>query len=67
MYAIEKHQGRYNSLCRVVTQSGASCVKPILGDALDFSSCDLPDVEYIAVDPTCSGSGLSSYSLRNVI
>lgn len=57
VYAIEKHPDRYNSLCNVVAQSGASCVKPILGSALNVSATELPDVEYIVVDPTCSGSG----------
>jgi hypothetical protein len=42
-----------------VAKSGATCVKTILGDALHFSHHRLPDVEYIVVDPTCSGSGKS--------
>lgn len=57
VYAIEKHPDRYNSLCNIVAQSGASCVKPMLGSALHVSAAELPDVEYIVVDPTCSGSG----------
>ncbi|KAK3931129.1 28S rRNA (cytosine-C(5))-methyltransferase [Frankliniella fusca] len=60
VYAIEKHPGRFDSLCQIVQQAGASCVKPILGSSLDFTHKELPDVEYIIVDPTCSGSGMTN-------
>lgn len=60
VYAIEKHPGRYGSLCKVVKQSAAACVKTILGNALDYNGSSLPDVEYILVDPSCSGSGMTN-------
>lgn len=60
IYAIEKHPARFDSLCQIVSQAEATCVKPICGSSLDFTHKDLPDVEYIIVDPTCSGTGMTS-------
>ncbi|XP_034249272.1 probable 28S rRNA (cytosine-C(5))-methyltransferase [Thrips palmi] len=60
LYAIEKNRGRYSSLCKVVSNSGATCVKTILGCSINSDGLSLPNVEYILVDPSCSGSGMAS-------
>jgi len=54
--AVEINQRRFNTLCETVEKSGATCVKAINGDVLRHSN-DMSDVEYILLDPPCSGSG----------
>ncbi|KAJ1527892.1 hypothetical protein ONE63_007828 [Megalurothrips usitatus] len=58
IYAIEKNAERFNSLTKIVSQAEASCVKPLLGDSFKYSDKEIPGVEYILVDPSCSGSGM---------
>lgn len=36
---------------------GADCVQVMNKDALLVSGQDYPDVEYLLVDPSCTGSG----------
>lgn len=74
VYATEMNPDRFQTLCNVVKNSGCKNVIPINMDALmlnsendvDNSWCN--DVEYILVDPSCSGSGKHSnkvvYSIR---
>ncbi|XP_026669434.1 probable 28S rRNA (cytosine-C(5))-methyltransferase [Ceratina calcarata] len=58
IYATEINDRRFESLCSQVNKTGATCVKTIKKDALELEPDECPDVEYILVDPTCSGSGM---------
>ncbi|XP_046994813.1 28S rRNA (cytosine-C(5))-methyltransferase [Schistocerca americana] len=58
IYAVERDLKRYDVLKNTVKLSGATCVETLLGDSLSISSSDVPGVEYILVDPSCSGSGI---------
>ncbi|CAG2060626.1 unnamed protein product, partial [Timema podura] len=57
IYAVEKNPNRYETLCELIQKSGAISVKTIRNDALMVDSSSCPFVEYILVDPTCSGTG----------
>ncbi|KAI5150958.1 25S rRNA (cytosine2278-C5)-methyltransferase [Nematocida ausubeli] len=58
VYAIEKDIDRYTILREMVEKSGAENIVTIHGDFLGISHGTLPGVEYILVDPSCSGSGM---------
>ncbi|XP_001605827.2 probable 28S rRNA (cytosine-C(5))-methyltransferase [Nasonia vitripennis] len=58
IYAIEMKDTRYRTLCDFVTNANASCVETIQADALTISPEFYPNIEYILVDPSCSGSGM---------
>ncbi|XP_069683821.1 28S rRNA (cytosine-C(5))-methyltransferase [Periplaneta americana] len=58
LYAVEMGQKRYQTLCNQVEKSGATCVKTLHCDALTLDSTQCPGVQYILVDPSCSGSGM---------
>ncbi|EDV48518.2 probable 28S rRNA (cytosine-C(5))-methyltransferase [Drosophila erecta] len=60
IYSVELDHVRYETLCEITEQAGCEIVKPILGDALDLTSERFADVEYILVDPSCSGSGMQN-------
>ena len=51
------HSDRYKILSEMVQKMDCSCVKTVLDDSLNLSNKLYPDVEYILVDPTCTGSG----------
>lgn len=57
VYACEKNEKRFQTLNNLIEKSGASCVKTLNKDVLTLTSNECPDVEYILVDPSCSGSG----------
>ncbi|KAL1497604.1 hypothetical protein ABEB36_008534 [Hypothenemus hampei] len=58
IYAVEQDKGRFETLKIKVESSGATCVQLINKDVLECNNTDFPDVEYIIVDPSCSGSGM---------
>ncbi|XP_043656981.1 28S rRNA (cytosine-C(5))-methyltransferase [Drosophila teissieri] len=60
IYSVEQDHERYTTLCDISEQAGCKIVKPILGDALSLTSDRFKDVEYILVDPSCSGSGMQN-------
>ncbi|XP_046391092.1 28S rRNA (cytosine-C(5))-methyltransferase isoform X2 [Ischnura elegans] len=60
VYAVEKDPKRYKTLCSFVEEAGATCVKTILGDSVQLKPEEVPGVEYILVDPSCSGTGIVS-------
>ncbi|KAH8417243.1 hypothetical protein KR222_007042 [Zaprionus bogoriensis] len=60
IYAVEQSKERYQSLCKITDEAGCQIVTPILGDALTMDDTNCPDVEYILVDPSCSGSGMQN-------
>lgn len=57
VYAVEYNQKRFDTLKKMVELSGATCVKTINRDVITITEKDCPNIEYILVDPSCSGSG----------
>ncbi|XP_039296456.1 uncharacterized protein LOC111061344 isoform X2 [Nilaparvata lugens] len=62
VYAIERQQNRYDDMVNIVTSLGATCVKAIHNDAGLVGPDTCENVEYIVVDPSCSGSGMQGRS-----
>ncbi|XP_052836300.1 28S rRNA (cytosine-C(5))-methyltransferase [Drosophila gunungcola] len=60
IYAVEQSTERYRALCNITEEAGCEIVSPILGDALHLDAQRCPDVEYILVDPSCSGNGMQN-------
>ncbi|XP_063377769.1 28S rRNA (cytosine-C(5))-methyltransferase [Cydia fagiglandana] len=58
IYAVEQNEQRYKTLCDFVEKTGSKCVETINKDALALRRGDYDDVEYILLDPSCSGSGM---------
>ncbi|XP_063359881.1 28S rRNA (cytosine-C(5))-methyltransferase [Cydia amplana] len=58
IYAVERNEDRYKTLCDFVEKTGSKCVETIHKDALEIRRGDYDDVEYILLDPSCSGSGM---------
>lgn len=66
VYAVEKDPKRYQILEAMVADSGATCVKTLNKDVLDCGPEDFPGVEYILVDPSCTGSGIFCLNMREI-
>ncbi|VEN48827.1 unnamed protein product [Callosobruchus maculatus] len=62
VYAVERDTKRVGILKHIVGSSEATCVKVINKDVLDCAKKDFPGAEYILVDPSCSGSGMTERS-----
>ncbi|XP_067619855.1 28S rRNA (cytosine-C(5))-methyltransferase [Eurosta solidaginis] len=60
IYAIEQNAERYKLLCNMTEIAGCEIVEPINADALTIDNARCPAVEYILVDPSCSGSGMQN-------
>ncbi|XP_045781577.1 28S rRNA (cytosine-C(5))-methyltransferase-like [Maniola jurtina] len=58
IYAVERDNKRYQTLCQLVEATGSKCVQTLCKDSLQIRRGDLDDVEYILLDPSCSGSGM---------
>ncbi|XP_043799018.1 28S rRNA (cytosine-C(5))-methyltransferase-like isoform X2 [Apis laboriosa] len=58
IYAVEKDEHRYKTLCEQIKLTNASCVETINKDSLTLETNEYSKVEYILVDPSCSGSGM---------
>lgn len=58
LYAVELNNERFESLNNVVMKANATCVKTINADVIQLETRNYQDVEYILVDPSCSGSGI---------
>ncbi|KAF9408837.1 hypothetical protein HW555_011611 [Spodoptera exigua] len=58
VYAVERNEKRYQVLCDFVHKTGSTCVEALHKDALEIKKGDLDSVEYILLDPSCSGSGM---------
>ncbi|CAG9783545.1 unnamed protein product [Diatraea saccharalis] len=58
IYAVERNEKRYKTLCDFVEKTDSKCVKTLHRDSLDIKRGELDDVEYILLDPSCSGSGM---------
>ncbi|XP_052760482.1 28S rRNA (cytosine-C(5))-methyltransferase-like [Mya arenaria] len=60
VFAFDKDKKRVEILKKMVTTAGATCVTPVFKDFLSVDPTDssYARVEYILVDPSCSGSGM---------
>ncbi|XP_073944343.1 nop2/Sun-like domain containing protein 5 [Choristoneura fumiferana] len=66
IYAVERNEKRYQTLCDFVAKTGSKCVQTIHKDALEIRRGDYDDVEYVLLDPSCSGSGME-FCVHNYI
>jgi 25S rRNA (cytosine2278-C5)-methyltransferase len=60
IYAVEMNARRYETLVEMVQGTNATIVQTINRDVLEVKDEDVPKVEYILLDPSCSGSGMLS-------
>ncbi|KMQ83808.1 methyltransferase nsun5 [Lasius niger] len=58
VYAVEIDAKRFETLFRQIKTTHSSCVKPLNQDVLTLDPKQYSHVEYILVDPTCSGSAV---------
>lgn len=58
IYATEIGKKRFQTLNKIVESSGATCVDMLNVDVTTLTAKECPEVEYILVDPSCSGSGI---------
>lgn len=66
IYAIEQNAERYKVLCKMTEEAGCRIVETKNNDSLLITAEECPDVEYVLVDPSCSGSGMQNrMSLAN--
>lgn len=59
IYAVEINKKRFATLEKIIESAGATCIKSINEDVLRLKTDICPNTEYILVDPSCSGSGIS--------
>ena len=57
LYAIEKNRRRFNELNDNLKSAGVKCARTLNEDFLE-TSIPCEEIEYILLDPTCSGSGI---------
>ncbi|XP_055905914.1 28S rRNA (cytosine-C(5))-methyltransferase [Eupeodes corollae] len=60
IYSVEQSSERYRTLCEMVEAAKATIVEPINADALRLDGSAYDAVEYILIDPSCSGSGMQN-------
>jgi len=60
IYAVEMSPKRYATLVEMVANSKTTIVQTMNRDVLEVNDEDVPNVEYILLDPSCSGSGMLS-------
>jgi 25S rRNA (cytosine2278-C5)-methyltransferase len=60
IYAVEMNPKRYNTLVELVEGTQTSIIQCINRDVLQVTAEDVPNVEYILLDPSCSGSGIAN-------
>lgn len=57
VYAVDVNKSRLKTLEQLMEATGVTCVKVIENDVLRITNIECPLIEYILVDPSCSGSG----------
>jgi len=68
IYAVEIDVKRFGTLCSFIEKTQSSCIEAINQDALTLDPQRYSQVEYILVDPSCSGSGKNPlYSVITII
>lgn len=55
IYGVEMNTRRYATLLEMISATGSSIIQPINRDVLEITDEDVPNVEYILLDPSCSG------------
>jgi putative methyltransferase len=58
IYAVEMSTKRFEILNEMVEGTQATIVQTLNKDVLEVTAEDVPKVEYILLDPSCSGSGM---------
>lgn len=58
IFAVEMNPRRYATLVEMIEGTQATIVQTINRDVLEVKDEDVPKVEYILLDPSCSGSGM---------
>uniref|UniRef100_A0A336MU80 CSON001424 protein n=1 Tax=Culicoides sonorensis TaxID=179676 RepID=A0A336MU80_CULSO len=58
IYAVEKDADRFKLLCETIEASGVKICQTIHSDITSIGPEQTPKVEYILLDPSCSGSGM---------
>lgn len=58
IFAVEMNPRRFETLVEMVQGTGATIVQTINRDVLEVQDGDVPKVEYVLLDPSCSGSGM---------
>ncbi|XP_026742575.1 probable 28S rRNA (cytosine-C(5))-methyltransferase [Trichoplusia ni] len=66
IFAVERNEKRYQTLSEFVVRTGSTCVETFHKDSLEIKRGDMDDVEYILLDPSCSGSGMD-FCVHNYI
>ncbi|XP_045515459.1 28S rRNA (cytosine-C(5))-methyltransferase [Pieris brassicae] len=66
IYAVERNEQRYQTLCDFVNKTESKCVTTMHRDSLDIKKGECDDAEYIILDPSCSGSGMQ-LSIHNYV
>lgn len=59
------NEKRYTTLCDFINHAQATIAQPIKADALTITAEQYPNIKYIVVDPSCSGSGMDRFEIRN--
>ena len=58
VYAVERSTKRCDTLRKIVECAGAGSIVTVINkDFLDLDPSEYDEVEYIVLDPSCSGSG----------
>lgn len=58
IFAVEMNPKRYETLVEMIEGTQATIVQTMNRDVLELTDEDVPKVEYILLDPSCSGSGM---------
>lgn len=66
IYAVDHDKLRYKTLLETVKRSNLKCVKPVFADVLRFHQRKAATVDYILLDPSCSGTGKFFFVLFDV-
>ncbi|XP_053678542.1 28S rRNA (cytosine-C(5))-methyltransferase [Anopheles nili] len=56
LYAVERDEKRYETLCKFTAKF--EVIKTIQADCLKVTDEQVPGVQYILLDPSCSGTGM---------
>lgn len=65
IYAVEHDKLRYKVLLETIKRCNLKCVTPYRDDVLKLSRIRHSEIDYIALDPSCSGTGnVVCYSLH---
>lgn len=60
IYSVEMNTKRYGILVETIEGTKSNIVQTINRDVLEIKDEDVPNVEYVLLDPSCSGSGIAN-------